>query len=310
MLHRFAHILIPIACLIISPILCAQSDSSANQSLDIQINLPENRPTKPAAPSYQTLTSDVTPITTPSPNQARTRIQSITRKLHNTNPQTDTISQVPIVQSVAAPDTLPPTTDAAAQTPLTESPTRALLERNRSGNDPTASSSPGNQTPGASLVTGNYLLQTITALGIVIGLLFLIRYLYAKATGHVTTSSAAAVQVLARTSIAPRNHIIILRVGSRILICSDSSHGTRTLSEITDPEEVAQLLAETSAAKENSITKSFNNMLGRYGADYDKQGRHPEEGLDTVEFQSDSARESVSKLLSRVRDLAGKGGPQ
>ena len=191
--------------------------------------------------------------------------------------------------------------------PKTEAPNRPLHERNRSGSElPQPNNTPN--SPGSSIVTGKYLLQTITALGIVIGLLFLIKFLYAKATGHVTTSNPTAVQVLARTSIAPRNHIVILRVGSRILICSDSAHGTRTLSEITDPQEVAQLLAETSAAKENSISKSFNNMLGRYGADYDHKGRHPDEGLDTVEFQSDSARESVSKLLSRVRDLSSKGG--
>ena len=153
-----------------------------------------------------------------------------------------------------------------------------------------------------------YIVQTLISLGLVIGIMFAIKWGYSRATGQVATTNTQVVQVLGRTSIAPRNHVILLRVGSRILICSDSTHGTRTLSEITDPEEVAQILAQTSASKDNSISKGFNQMLGRYGQDYDSKGRLPNEGLDTVEFQTDRARESVTALLSRVRSMKGKGG--
>ncbi|QQE11202.1 flagellar biosynthetic protein FliO [Planctomycetota bacterium] len=301
--NRLAHTSILILAFILTPILCAQSDSGANQTLSLQPEeLQEPTFTKPDIGDIQV---DFAPVDSPT----RSRIQTIADNFPQ-NPESPTISPTqlpttPILQPTTVTADIDPTTDEAAVEPTTKKANPNLAKRHINSPPPTQT---GNEDQAFNPATNSYIYQTLIALGIVISLMFFLKWLYSKLTGQVSVNSASVVQVLARTSIAPRNHILVLRIGSRILICSDSSNGTRTLSEITDPEEVAEMLAHTSAAKDNSLSKSFNNMLGRYGADYDKQGRHPDEGLDTVEFQSDSARESVSKLLSKVRDMAGKGG--
>jgi len=59
------------------------------------------------------------------------------------------------------------------------------------------------------------------------------------------TSSApqgGIVEVLSRTTVAPRSHVVLMRVGTRILVVSDSPAGMRTLASVEDAEEVAELL--------------------------------------------------------------------
>ena len=306
MLKFFAqtlYIYVALSCLI-PAILCAQSESGANQKLSFEpVDLISH--TKSASVENITFDSSADLKSKQPKTQSAAQLQKRVQKIaDNLKPAASDLSASPPLPTVKPQ--IDPTTDETATEPQTEKQDRALSARQTNPPDPNSASN--SELRSVSPTSTFSLLQTLTALGVVIFLIFALKWVYAKLTGQVSTQNTQIVQVLARTAIAPRNHIVILRVGSRIIICSDSTHGTRTLSEITDPEEVAQMLAETSAAKDNSITKSFNNMLGKYGAAYDQKGRHPDEGLDTVEFQSDSARESVSKLLTRVRDIAGKGG--
>lgn len=50
-----------------------------------------------------------------------------------------------------------------------------------------------------------------------------------------------AIEVLGRRTIDPRNSVYVVQVGSKILLLSSSATGMTTLSEITDPIEVASL---------------------------------------------------------------------
>lgn len=162
---------------------------------------------------------------------------------------------------------------------------------------------------GSAWGSGNgWVLNTLTALGLVIGLVLVLRFAVAKMGGRPTTSASRAVEVLSRTSVAPKNHVLLLRVGGRILVVGDSSNGLRTLSEVDDPDEVASLLQSVEADRETSMTNGFNRMLSRYTgahADADLLG---EEGGDDSEFQVDRTRNSVSGLLGRVRAMSGRGG--
>ena len=154
----------------------------------------------------------------------------------------------------------------------------------------------------------SYLLNTITALGIVIAIIFLLKKIISKMSGTVSTkTNNSLVELLSRTSVAPRNHVLVLRVGQRVLIVSDSSQGLRTLSEITNPEEIAHILANVSAGKPNSVSRSFNQLFKRYDGDYD-QSQWTEEGADQSEHAVDRARDSVSSLLSRVKSMSSRGG--
>ena len=153
-----------------------------------------------------------------------------------------------------------------------------------------------------------WILNTVTALGVVLVLIYLVRAGLARLTGHTpAVANTEVLEVLTRVSVAPRNHVLLIRMGRRILAVGDSSAGLRTLANIEDPEEVADLLAATMAAKPSSITKGFNQLFNRFNSDYTDEIRRVEEGGDTSENRVDRARDQVSSLLSRVRTMANRG---
>lgn len=171
---------------------------------------------------------------------------------------------------------------------------------------------------------GSWLLNTMAALGVVIALVLAIRWGYTKLTGRpATMGGSRAVEALSRTAIAPKNHVVLLRVGRRVLVCNDSAHGMRTLAEVDDPEEVAELLESVTASRPNSSTGSFNALLARFHnpgpsvttrdtVDFDEDLAFADEGRDRAENDVDRTRDQLSQLLSRVRSAGasalGKGG--
>ncbi|WP_432799468.1 FliO/MopB family protein [Poriferisphaera sp. WC338] len=181
-----------------------------------------------------------------------------------------------------------------------------LLSANRISRLPGNVSGSTIDPPGGGVTS--WIMSTLTSLGVVIAVILGIRWAYMKMGGKGVSRSTPVIEMLSRTAVAPKNHVVMLRVGGRILICSDSSAGMRTLTEITDPEEVAELLASVSASSQQSVTRAFQNVLGKYGEDYDQSGRlSGEEGGDVNEYQTDRARESVTTLLGKVRAMAGAG---
>lgn len=173
---------------------------------------------------------------------------------------------------------------------------------------------------------GSWLLSTMAALGVVIALVLAIRWVYTKLTGRpATMGGSRAVEALSRTAIAPKNHVVLLRVGRRVLVCNDSTHGMRTLAEVDDPEEVAELLESVTASRPNSSTGTFNALLARFHnpgssvttretIDFDEDLDFTDEGRDRGENDVDRTRDQLSQLLSRVRNAGasalGKGGGQ
>jgi len=170
------------------------------------------------------------------------------------------------------------------------------------GADPGAASKP---LPSGDGGGSNWPVSTLAALGGVIALILVMRWMYTRATGRSGVSRSRAVEPLSRTSVAPKNHVLLLRVGGRVLVVGDSPGGLRTLAEVTDPDEVAELLASVESDREASLTRTFSRMLQRSDDAFDDAA---EAGADTAEHRVDRARDSVSSLLSRVRVLGAKEG--
>lgn len=167
--------------------------------------------------------------------------------------------------------------------------------------------------PGRSLdskdterTTGSaWLLKTITALGVVIALALTVRYVYGRMGGKVASYASPVVEVLSRTTVAPRSHVMLLRVGGRVLIVSESSAGMRTLASIDDAQEVADILGAVNAAKPSSISKSFGRLMHKFS---DEHEADPEATAILENEPNARVHQSVSGLLSRVRSMGREGG--
>ena len=154
-----------------------------------------------------------------------------------------------------------------------------------------------------------WVFQTVAALGVVIGLILVLRAIFTKAMGNrAVVTRSSAVEVLGRVAVAPRHHVLIVRLGGRILVLGESAGGLNTLANLDDAEEVAELLQAVTSSSPGSSGHGFSQLLKRFNGQYTEQNRAEEEGADEHEFQVDRTRDRVNSLMGRLRALGGKGG--
>ena len=156
-----------------------------------------------------------------------------------------------------------------------------------------------------------WVVKTVVALGVVIGLILLLRVVLARVSGRVTSSlPGTVVEVLGRVSIAPRSHLLVLRLGRRILAVAETPSGLNTLADINNGEEVADLLKSIAQTRPGSESQRFSRLMGRFDSDYGDEQSIEEEGDDQDEFRVVRTRDRVMNLISRIRATAGRGdGP-
>lgn len=109
------------------------------------------------------------------------------------------------------------------------------LNRDTAERDPNSSSN-NSKNGGLKLTT------VLTSLSVVVLLMLGLAKLIAKRNPFVVRGAPRdAIDVIGRRTIDPRNTIYLVRVGAKVLLLGSSSNGLTSLSEITDPIEVATL---------------------------------------------------------------------
>jgi flagellar biogenesis protein FliO len=110
------------------------------------------------------------------------------------------------------------------------------------------------------------LLSVGSSLLIVIGLFLGVAW-FARKTMNTTFGGLPkqVVSVLGRTPLAPRQQLVLVRFGSKLVLVSMIQGEARTISEITDPLEVDQLAGLCESSQPGSITNSFRSILQQSG---------------------------------------------
>jgi flagellar biogenesis protein FliO len=117
--------------------------------------------------------------------------------------------------------------------------------------------------------SGGSTLQTFISLGsslaIVLGLFLGVAVLYRKSVSTTLGRGLPknVVQVLGKTTVAPRQQMLLLRFGSKLVLVSMIQGEARTISEITDPLEVDQLAGLCESHSAGSATSSFREILSQ-----------------------------------------------
>lgn len=151
---------------------------------------------------------------------------------------------------------------------------------------------------------GSWLVRTLLALGLVIALIFALRWLLKRLTGWGGTAGAhradALVEVLARSTIAPKTSVLFLKIHERIVVAGQTPAGLNTLTEFDDPDQVAVILTQIQAARPHSISRTFGSLMKQADKDYPTG--------DEQEHIVDRTRDSMSGLLGRIRSLKKNNG--
>lgn len=157
-----------------------------------------------------------------------------------------------------------------------------------------------------------WLLSTLAALGVVLAIVFGLRWVL-KRGGVVSTATpqGGVVEVLSRTTVAPRSHVVLMRVGTRVLVVSDSPNGMRTLASVHEAEEVAELLGAIDSAKPTSMSQSFGSVMkklsGQWSAE-DELADAPESVATEPETAVAAASGALSRVRGRLAALTDTGG--
>jgi flagellar biogenesis protein FliO len=154
----------------------------------------------------------------------------------------------------------------------------------------------GSNAAGPSATRTALSLAAVLALIVILflaGRKFLPRRMFAQQGGG---GGGGAIQVLARTAISPKQRIILLQVGRRILVVADGGPNLTTLAEITDPGEAAALIGQLQSEKPSgSFTSALNGAMDRFRTAQER----PEPRSDL-----NSMREEIEGLAKRVRGMA------
>src|SRR6056297_2414422 len=110
-------------------------------------------------------------------------------------------------------------------------------------------------------------LVTVTSsLAIVLGLFGGLVWLVRRSGGKASTQLPEEVfSLLGRTTLGPRQTISLARCGRRILVLAVSPGTTTTLAEITDPDEVADLVAQCGNGGARQLFQRTLQEMGERG---------------------------------------------
>lgn len=131
---------------------------------------------------------------------------------------------------------------------------------------------PQNGAAGAGNPDVKPLVTGAASLGLVLGLFLLVvwsvRRGMPKGAGLLP---AEAVEVLGRAPIAGRQHVHLVRCGNKLVLLSASGAGVETLTEISDPGEVARL--QEICRHTTTPASALRQLLGRVSAPPAAMGR-------------------------------------
>ncbi len=169
--------------------------------------------------------------------------------------------------------------------------------------------------------------RIVLALG---GVLLLIVLLKAAARrifpGAAAHRSTRAIKVVSRCPITPRQHLLLIQIGKRLVMVGDSGAQLNPLCEITDADEMANILGQIQD-ESSSIIKRFDTFFGRARNGYNEEQPAPiqnespppapesddsDSTFDSTHEINDpsilATRKELSGLSEKVRDLAKQLG--
>ena len=165
------------------------------------------------------------------------------------------------------------------------------------------------------IATDSGVLRVVGALGVVLGCIFIVRYAGKKFLGLQNTGSGSGVvQILSRTPVSPRQQLMLIQIGRRIVLVANCGVQMNALCEFTDADEVAALAGQLQQRRRTSATSAFLSIFGKAGAKFEAQQETlapavaPDEDEpstdDPVEPELATTRQEMRGLMDRVHQLA------
>lgn len=152
----------------------------------------------------------------------------------------------------------------------------------------------------------NEITRVLGALAVVIGLLLLIRTILRRTGGLLPRGDrpSGVVEILARYPIARGQHFILLKFARRVLLLHQAGSSMTQLTEMTDPDEVASLLARMEAGSGERSAGKFRSALNEFVAEHHAVQDRPSRADAPLRLEA----EVIDLTRNRVKSLSAMLG--
>ncbi len=157
--------------------------------------------------------------------------------------------------------------------------------------------------------TGMDTTRVVLALVLVIAIIFLLRWIAQQFFGAPSAKrSSRAVQVLSRSMVGPRQHVLLLQVGQRVIVVGDTGGQMNPLAEIKDPDEIAALIGQLRQDKADPVSRAFGTFFGKAEKEYDDEPAKGDSRESTVDPDLATTQAELSGLIDKVRSVSKQIG--
>jgi len=142
--------------------------------------------------------------------------------------------------------------------------------------------------------------RTIGALGLVVGLIVLLRSAIKRFGGPLAKARApcGVVEVLGRFPLVRGQTLLLIKIDRRVLLLGQSQQGLTTLCEIADPEQVSALVQRISNDRGDSFSRQFERLITPV-----RKGKHPADASPTViDLTQGDAVSAAHRVVSMLAD--------
>ncbi|MBI85606.1 MAG: hypothetical protein CMJ81_20625 [Planctomycetaceae bacterium] len=112
------------------------------------------------------------------------------------------------------------------------------------------------------------LLTVLSSLAIVLSLFFLVIWVSRRGTSKgLGKLPRDVIEILGQTTLTARQPMHLIRIGNKLLLVVTTPDGAKTLTEISDAEEVERIRAICEKDKPDSISSSFRDVFSKLNSD-------------------------------------------
>ena len=126
-------------------------------------------------------------------------------------------------------------------------------------------------------------MTTVLSLAVVLTSFFALTWFLRRAKPSASAKlPEEAVEILGRLPLEGRQQIQLVRFGRKLLLWVVTPNSVQTLSEITDPDDVDQLMEFCEASKRGSLSDSFRQVLNELGNEPTNRGFLADRSLEEI----------------------------
>ena len=154
----------------------------------------------------------------------------------------------------------------------------------------------------------NDVTKVIGALAIVVGLILMLRVFLRKSGSGILTSGgkpSGVVEILAKYPVGRAQHVVLMKVARRVLLIHQNGSSMTTLSELSEPNEVAGLLSRLEAGSTERDAERFRRTLTQYMAEHESAQEKP---MRQRRITMPPAETEIVDLTRSRRSLSGMLG--